>query len=335
MSRALIILQAGPGTTVQDKGRFGYLAQGCSPGGAADLLALHEGAALLGQSADCAALELAGLGGAFDVAQPTRVALTGAPMPARIGERQAAWNTSHLLQPGQVLTLGPTAQGNYGYLHLGGGLATAPVMGSRSTHLVARIGAPVTNATLPIGEDRRSQTGLTLPPEDRLSGGTIRIIPSAQTGRFAPQDIARLQRTAFTRDLRGNRMGARMAFEGAPFHTQGGLSLLSEAVVPGDIQVTGDGTPFVLLGECQTTGGYPRIGTVIPADIPKVAQARAGVPLRFQMITRAQALKAHAAFQAHLAALPGLPRPLVRDPHDIPDLLSYQLISGAITGDET
>lgn len=329
----LQVLDCGPGTTVQDLGRFGFVAQGASAGGAADRDALFEGAALLGQDPGCAAIELAGLGGRFAVTAPTRIALTGAEMPATVDRTPLAWSSSHMLHPGEVLVLGAARTGNYGYLHLAGGVDTPPLMGSRSTHLVARIGAPLAPGdALPLGRDLGGGVGLALDPLPRFGGGALRIVASAQTTRFSPQDLERLQSTPFARDARGNRMGARMAFDGAPFHAQGALSLLSETVVPGDIQVTGDGTPYVLLTECQTTGGYPRIGTVIPCDLPRVAQARAGAALRFQLIDRAQALELHRAHETALRAL--APRPRLRDPRDMADLLSYQLISGAIRGDE-
>jgi len=335
MSRALIIHRCGPGTTVQDMGRPGHLEQGLSVGGAADITALHEGAALLGQPASTAALELASLGGIFEATADTRIALTGAPMPATIAGDPVAWNASHMLHRGQRLTLGNATRGNYSYLHLGGGIATDLFLGSRSVHLVAHIGSPVADGdTLPLGMDAGTATGQTLDTTDRFSGATIRIIPSVQTIRFDANTLSRLETTNFTRDPRGNRMGARMSFDGAPFAAEGQLNILSEMVVPGDIQVTGDGTPFVLLGECQTTGGYPRIGTVIPPDIALVAQARAGDPLQFQFITRDQALAIHKAHLSQLAGLPGNTRALIRNPHDIRDLLSYQLISGAIAGTE-
>ncbi|KKK69754.1 hypothetical protein LCGC14_2930880, partial [marine sediment metagenome] len=133
---------------------------------------------------------------------------------------------------------------------------------------------------------------------------------------------------------RGNRQGVRLDHVGAPFATSGQLDLVSEAIVPGDIQMTGEGTPFVLLPECQTTGGYPRIGTVIPDDLPRVAQAAPGEKLRFRFVTLDEALAAHRPEPARLADYRGKLRALVRDPADIPDLLSYQLISGAITGRE-
>ena len=335
MSRLLHIHSISPGATIQDQGRPGHLIRGLSPGGAADPLALAEGAALLGQSPDTAAIELPGMGGIFEPNTDTRIALTGAPMVATIEGTPIAWNASHMLYSGQRLSLGATLKGNYGYLHLGGGIATDTFLGSRSAHLVAHIGAPLqAGADLPVGTDGGSDTGLGLPVSDRFNGGAVRIIPSVQTAQFAQDQLDRLTNAEFKRDPRGNRMGARMNFEGAPFAAADQLNILSEMVVPGDIQVTGDGTPFVLLFECQTTGGYPRIGTVIPPDLPIIAQARAGVPLRFQFITREQALTALKANATHLSALPSQPHPLIRDPHDIRDLLSYQLISGAISGAE-
>ncbi len=108
--------------------------------------------------------------------------------------------------------------------------------------------------------------------------------------------------------------------------------MVSETIVPGDIQMTGAGTPFVLGPECQTTGGYPRLATVIPSDLPKVLQAAPGAPIRFEFVTREQALAAWRQEVADRQALS--PRPLIRDPHDISDLLSYQLIDGVTAGGE-
>ena len=141
MSRLLRVLNGGPGLSIQDLGRTGYRGQGLSPAGAMDVTALHEGAALLRQPPASAVLEMAGSGGTFRADQDTRVALTGAVMTAQIDGTALAWNASHLLPAGATLTIGGARAGSYGYLHLGGGIATPLFMGSRSTHLVAGIGA--------------------------------------------------------------------------------------------------------------------------------------------------------------------------------------------------
>lgn len=335
MTRALIVHQAGPGLSVQDLGRPGYLAFGLSRGGAADRLALYEGAALLGQDAGLAALEMAGTGGTFEATETLRIALTGAPMRASIDGHAVAWNASHLLPAGARLVIGPALAGVYGYLHLGGGIATPEILGARGAHLAAGIGQTLAaGATLPLGPDTRSETGLTLDPEARFAGGTVRIVAGYQTGLFDPAEVARFGETVFTRDARGNRMGVRLNPEGAGFAARGGLTVVSEAIVPGDIQITGDGAPFVLMAECQTTGGYPRIGAVLPCDLPRVAQAVPGTALRLRFVPMDEAIAAERRAAEARAGLRRRITPLVRDPHDIRDLLSYQLISGAIAGNE-
>ena len=152
-----------------------------------------------------------------------------------------------------------------------------------------------------------------------------------QTGLFDQGTLDRFQDTEFTRDSRANRMGVRMLHDGAPFGIEGQLNILSEVIVQGDIQMTGEGTPFVLLNECQTTGGYPRIGTVIPSDLCLVAQAGIGARLRFRFVGEDEAVAALRRHRDMLGALKGKTRPLVRDPRDIPDLLSYRLIDGAVS----
>lgn len=257
-------------------------------------------------------------------------------MQADIDGAQILMNTSHRLAPGQKLTIGAARSGVYGYLHVGGGLDTELFLGSRAVHLGAGIGGPVAaGAVLPLGTDGNpGQTGTVLDVLDRCSGGTVRMVESAQTGQFSGSELERFQATEFRRDPRGNRQGVRLATDGAPFSVDAGLKILSEIIVPGDIQITGDGAPYVLLAECQTTGGYPRIGTVIPEDLPRVAQAAPGTALRFELIDMKSALDIHRAARLDTAALPRRLRPLIRDPHDISDLLSYQLISGVTAGDD-
>lgn len=129
-------------------------------------------------------------------------------------------------------------------------------------------------------------------------------------------------------------MGVRFLPSGPGFESNAGLSVLSEVIVPGDVQITGDGTPFVLLSECQTTGGYPRIGTVIPADLPRVAQAATGGILRFRFVGLDEAVAIERREAERRSKLTRSVMPLVRRPEDIPDLLSYQLVGGVTSGDD-
>lgn len=332
MTRAITIHAASPGVTVQDKGRAGYLAQGLSRGGAADLLALAEGAALLGQPDTLATLELAGGTITLSASQDMRAALTGAEMRATLDGASLVWGASHALPKGAMLKIAPL-RGGFGYLHLGGGLEPSLQMGARSAHLAAGLGQAVQSGdVIAVGADTGSRTGLCLPAA--ALDTTLRLVPSLQTALFGDAALARLEATRLTKDARGNRMGQRLVPDGEGFATETGLSILSETIVPGDVQITGDGMPYVLLSECQTTGGYPRIGTVLPADLPKLLRAGPGAVFRARFIPLEDAAVLERAEVTRRARLSRLLQPLLRDPRDIPDLLRYQLVSGVTVGNE-
>lgn len=335
MTQALRALSVGPACLIQDLGRPGYLGLGLSRGGAMDRLALHEGAALLRQAPELAALEMAGTGGRFEALTDLSAALTGAPMRAKLDGRPLPWPSSFAMKAGAVLDIGPCQAGTYGYLHLGGGIAAPRQMGSRSAHLAAGIGAPLAAGDIIHAETTGPGEARTLDITDRFSGGTLRILPTAQTASFPAALRARLAQTAFQRDPRSNRMALRLSQTGDDFALPDGLSVLSEITQPGDIQITGDGTPVLLMAEAQTTGGYPRIATILPADLPRAAQLPAGAELRFAWIDLAEGQAAERAAAKATAELPRRVRPLIRDPSEIANLLDYRLIDGMITGQET
>ncbi|MFK7877657.1 MAG: biotin-dependent carboxyltransferase family protein [Paracoccaceae bacterium] len=330
MSHALRIHEAGPAVTLQDLGRSGTIAQGLTRGGAMDRLALFEGAALLDQPVT-AAVEMVGYGGTFEATQDIRIALTGAKMQASLDGNPLTWNASHLLPAGAKLRLGGVTSGAVGYLHVGGGFDAPMVMGAMSAHLSAGLGTILqAGQTLALHSDTKTRTGWHLPPSDRLTGGTLHIVRSVQTDVFGADILARFLASAFTRDARANRQGIRLNPDRGGFAAAGGLSVVSEIIAPGDIQITGDGAPYVLMCESQTTGGYPRLGTVIPSDLPRIAQAPLGAAIQIKLVSYEDAITIEQRARAHIKTLPGLCRPLIRDPADMSDLLSYSLISGTI-----
>jgi allophanate hydrolase subunit 2 len=285
----------------------------------------------LGQNTDLAVLEMAGMGGRFEAPKTVQIALTGAPMQASIDGNPLVWNASHTLEHGQQLEIGAATRGTYGYLSVSGGIQSDPFLGSRAAHLTAKVGRIVqAGDVLPTGT-HSGASGKRLRVDDRFSGGTLRAIASFQTEMFDHETLSRFTETQFRRGARANRMGMQLDSDGEGFAAKGQLNILSEVITPGDIQMTGTGNPFILLPECQTTGGYPRIATVLPCDLPRAAQTPAGGLLRFEIVTLDQAVALHTAFLSDLARLPGRVEDLVRDPHDIPDLLSYQLIGGAVS----
>lgn len=332
----LTIHSAGLGLTVQDLGRPGWKAQGLSTGGAADPLALLEAAALLGSDPTQAVIEMMGFGGVFSVNEGTRVALTGAFMQSEIDGEPVTHNATYFLPAGAKLTIGGAKQGVFGYLAFAGGVTTTPVMDSRATHLTAGIGKLLEAGNrLPLQSDPdRIRAPQKLAVSSRFDSGTIRVMPGPQTDFFDADTLAAFTQTTFQRSTRGNRQGVRLRYEGKKFSPKGSLNYVSDLIVPGDIQMTGEGVPFVLLSECQTIGGYPRIASVIPADLPKIAQAAPGTRMQFLFLTVEEADATAKSYKAILRDLTSMCSPMVRDPHDITDLLRYQLISGATPGDD-
>lgn len=340
MSPVLEVVSAGPSLTLQDRGRPGLQRFGITEGGAMDWVALAEGEALLGNPEGCAAIEMAGWGGRFRaVGAPLRLALTGAAMRARLGGEAVAWRSSLTLEPGAVLEIGAAEDGTYGYLHVGGGFATAPQIGSRSTHLRSAIGGLDGRALrdgdrLPIGEDPGGDTGRVLPGAERFGRREIRVLWGAQAEAFSEAERERFLATEFDMTTRRDRQGARLQPQGDPFHADTALTGVSDAVVAGDIQVPGDGLPVALLADRQPTGGYPRIATVISADLAALVQIPSHARFRFRLATEAEALDALRRQRRAVAELPRLVAPLVRDPRDMGDLLAFNLVDGVISARE-
>lgn len=331
---SLILRRVDGILTVQDMGRPGHLAKGLSRGGAMDRQALIEAAALLGADEPLAGIEMAGAGGLFEVEQQMRIALTGAPMVATLDGAPLRWHASHSVKPGQILHIGGVQAGSYGYLTPAGGMASDEWLGSRSAHLSIGIFGPLAAGALPTGPDPRpDERSRVIDAASRFNGGVVRVIDGPQTGLFAADVLDAFFQTEFIRSDRGNRQGVRFD-AGRGFTSEFASGLASDLIGPGDLQMTGDGVPFVLMAECQTIGGYPRLGTVVPTDLPVAAQAAPGTKLRFQRITLDEADRLWQTDRQQVRAAVARCRPLVRDPAMMSDLLGFQLIGGVTAGDE-
>lgn len=337
MTSRLDIISCGPSLTLQDRGRPGYLACGVSAGGAMDLRALAEGQGLLGNSADCAAIEMVGTGGRFSPSGGSVwIALTGAAFRVSVGGIPVKWRTAFRLEEGQVLDIGPGLEGNYGYLSVGGGFDVLPVLGSRATQPRAGIGGvegrPLkAGDRLPVGPSGHlPESPLILPPADYFNAAVIRVLWGAQAHLFPDDERSRFTETRFRISASMDRMGVRLETGADPIRTDSGLVAISDSVVLGDLQVPGNGRPIALMADRQPTGGYPRIATIISADIPSFAQLRPGTEVQFRAVDEAEALGALRQMTASLERVRALARPLIRDPRDIPDLLSYNLIDGVV-----
>jgi biotin-dependent carboxylase-like uncharacterized protein len=287
MTAQLRILRCGPLTTIQDRGREGLLAHGISASGPMDR-ASHRRAGLLAGAAGEAGIEFTRAGLSIRVeAGETRlgwaggvfsVALNGAPLP---------WPGSGKAVAGDVLDITPGPEGNYGYLRFGLRLDLPAVMGSLSTSTRARLGG-LEGRALAAGDLLRL-IGTEGEPEDEgpltAQAGPIRFVWAIHADRFAPSMRERFASETFEVTPMMDRMGVRLADEGQVFSGASILSLVSDPILPGDIQILGDGTPIVLMRDHQPTGGYPRIGTVISADLDRFAQMRPGEPVAFAPVS--------------------------------------------------
>ena len=301
----ILVHHSGPMVSVQGGPQFGGVSAGVSAGGALDATALAEAAALLRRGAGNA-IEMGGFGGVFETLAPSRFALTGAVMRARMNGAEIAWNRSYLAPAGARIEIGAAERGMFGYLSFAGALAAANDTGLRAG---AQIGlAPDPDPQAPM---------MVLSPENRFEGGRVRVICGPQTDLFSPQTQAAFYTCAKADGA--NRQGLRLAHPNAPIRAQNAAGLVSDFITAGDIQLTGEGLPFILLAGCQTIGGYPRIGTVIALDLARCAQARAGARLDLVPISLEEALS--------LKAPVARAQPLIHQP-STEDLLKHQLISG-------
>lgn len=299
MNGLLEVLQPGIGTTVQDRGRPGHRHQGLPLSGWLDAPLAEAANALVGNPVSAACLELRGAGTALQVLQgPVRVALAGriaATVWRGDGSRSAlsAWHSA-TLREGDRLQTG-TADDGCAYLAVSGGLDLPPAFGSRSSYTRAGLAGVLGRCLLP-GDRLPCGTCDTPDPREwrcrtpwEADTSPVRVMPGPQDDHFTPEALA----TFFAQDWEAtpaqDRMGLRL--QGQPLtHTHAAAAeIVSDGVTPGAIQVPANGQPIVLLADGQTVGGYPKIATVITADLPRLAHLRPGTRVRFQAVSAADA----------------------------------------------
>ena len=150
-----------------------------------------------------------------------------------------------------------------------------------------------------------------------------------QDDAFTPEGIETFLSSAYVVSAKTDRMGCQL--EGPAIAHRSGFNIISDAIAPGSVQVPGNGQPIVLLADRQTTGGYPKIATVISADLPALGRLPIGARIGFELVTAEAAAAARLSLFAEMEALPGKIRPLARTGHDIATRLSdCNLISGAV-----
>jgi biotin-dependent carboxylase-like uncharacterized protein len=279
MTPALEVVTPGPLTTVQDAGRPGQAALGIGRAGPCDRRAHALANRLVGNLPGAALLEVTFGGLAVRACGDLLLATAGArcsgPWPHAAPTR---------LRDGEVLRLGPPGTGVRTYLAVRGGLDVAPVLGSRSTDVLAALGPPVPRAgdLLPVGPATGPLPLVDVAPVAEPSGGdlTLRVLPGPRRDWF--DDKAWTQLTSrWEVTSESNRVGLRL--DGAPLARTTEGELPSEGMVRGAVQVPPSGLPVLFLADAPVTGGYPVIAYVVDEEVDLAAQLRPGQGLRFAM----------------------------------------------------
>lgn len=303
----LVVLKPGLLTTVQDRGRVGHRHLGVGSSGAADAFSSRATNLLVGNDPDAALLEMT-LGGAMlRFERATRAALCGAECEAWVGEGAVqTWRAFDVPRDG-IVRIGACRRGARVYLAVAGGFAIDPVLGSRSTDLRAGFGGWQGRALregdlIPLGDDAGSLplTNAWIDPRPTLDfahEAVVHVLP----GRDALERPDALHDAAWRVAPSSDRQGLR--FEGPTLALAAPREMISEPLVPGTIQLPPQGGPIVLLADAQTVGGYPVIGIVASADLPRLAQCRPGDAVHLRPIDAIGARKRSQRMEQHLARI--------------------------------
>lgn len=344
MSAGLKVLAPGLHTSVQDLGRVGWQAFGVPVSGALDGFGLRLANALVGNPPGAAALEILLSGPTLEVvAERVRVAAAGSGALLAVNgvERRIvpAWQSVTLAR-GAVFQFVLGRHSACGCLAVAGGIAVPPVLGSASTYARAGFGGfagrPLRiGDVVPVALDRapeRAELHLPAPPP-AADGEPVRIVLGPQQEYFTDEAVAALLAAEFRVSNSTDRMGMRL--DGPLLRHRHGWDIVSDAIATGAIQVPGAGRPIVLLADHQTTGGYPKIATVVSADLPLVGRRRPGDALRFAAVTIEAAEQLARDDEQRLAALVASLAPVTENRRiDLASLYAGNLISGVVSARE-
>ncbi len=300
----LEILDPGMLSTVQDGGRTGWARYGVPPSGPMDAAAFWAANRLVGNHPNAAALEITLTGPTLRIRRESLVAICGASFEVYVGRLPVPnWHAVYV-RPGQTLTFGKRHMGMWAYLAISGGLTTLPFLGSRATYLKGQFGGYEGRALrpgdrLPLGNSNLSEPVMHagqvwaqhLRPK-YTSLPILRVILGPQHDYFNERARQTFLKSTYTLTTSADRMGYRL--QGPKIHQQGSRELPSEGIMTGSIQIPPDGQPIVMMVDHQTTGGYPKIATVIQADISLLAQCQPGDAVTFRAIDLEQARKLYA-----------------------------------------
>lgn len=331
MSRArLKVGFAGPLVSFQDAGRPGHMRFGVAASGPMDRFAHQTGHAALSQPVGGTSIEVS-LGGLMLECLEGAVsfAVTGGQFAVSGAPRLDGWGVHHL-NAGETLNIRAGGWGSWSYLTFAGVLEAKTWLGQTATHSMAGFGGGALSAgdVLEISDARLTpgREGPIPCPDIAKPIERVRVVTGPQERHFEQASLSDFLSQTFKLSDAFDRMGVRL--NGPKLNIADALSIPSEPVLRGSVQVAGDGVATILLADHGTTGGYPKIATVISADLDRLVQSRAGSAFRFEAITAAQAI---AATRAHRAAQQDALDEIAAPRSSLAErLMRENLISGAI-----
>jgi len=339
----LHILKPGLMTTVQDLGRAGYQNLGIGISGALDSTALRVANLLVGNEPGAGGLEVLYLGPTVEIeADNVRMSFVGAAATIEIlPDASASSGTrigtmrSVLVNRGEVVRVGSLIGGATLYVGIEGGFDIQPILGSVSTNI--RGGTGGWQARAMMGGERLPLCRMRASDRDECQAvgiefrapRRIRAIPGPQDDYFDDTEITKFFGGEYTVQSGSDRVGMRL--QGAAIQHAKGFNIASDATAPGSIQVPGSGQPIVLMADRQTIGGYPKIATVISADVPELGRLSIGSKIMFEPVTVEAAQALRRDMLDYLDQLPNCIVPIGRARNDVgPLLFDHNLISGVV-----
>lgn len=301
MNARLRVLTAGPLVTYQDAGRPGYMRFGVPASGPMDRLAHAAANAAIGNDRAATAIEISQGGVTLEAAAgAVTVAVTGGDFFVHHGSAAlGAWQAL-TLREGERLQVRAGNSGSWAYLAVAGNLEVPSWLGHTGTHSLSGLGGGI----VATGDEifvhdaavRADREGEIPRPKSKDGTGSIRVVLGPQTQHFDSGSVATITSEPYELTAEYDRMGVRLG--GPRLGLRSALSIPSEAVLRGSVQVDGTGVPSLLFADHQTTGGYPKIATVISPDLDRAAQLRPGDTIRFAAIEPKAAVTAAREYAA-------------------------------------
>lgn len=304
-----LVLKSGLFTTVQDFGRFGCLRYGVPVSGAMDQFSLVAANLLVGNKPSDACLEMTLINPELQALSETQIAITGAACSPRINDEIVPmWRTLEA-KKGDVVSFGSMQNGCRAYLSARGGINVPLVLGSRSTYVRGGFGGfdgrPLRNGDViesfsaqPLSVEFSMPKELVPQFADEV---VARAVLGPQADMFTDAGAKTFLSGPFKVTSEADRMGYRL--DGPLIEHRGSADIVSDALLPGAVQVPKNGRPILVMRDAQTTGGYPKIAVVISSDLSVLAQAKPGCSIKFSKVPLSEAQERSREFLKLLKSL--------------------------------